>query len=100
MDAPLPFAADHPAFCGHFPNFPVLPGALLLDAAVSMIARDRALQIEQWQVSAAKFLDMVRPGDALRLEHQQASSTSLNFTISCGSRRIATGILSARSQPR
>ncbi len=39
MQYSLEISADHPAFAGHFPNFPVLPGAVLLDEALKV---DRA----------------------------------------------------------
>lgn len=32
------FASDHPALPGHFPGRPLVPGVLLLDAALAMIA--------------------------------------------------------------
>ena len=40
--------ADHPSFAGHFPKFPVLPGAVLLDEALQAIeqrARHRSYAI-------------------------------------------------------
>jgi len=61
----LDVARDHPAFAGHFPKFPVLPGAALLDEALQLIERERGIDLTQWLVASVKFLDVVRPGDAL-----------------------------------
>ena len=49
-------AADHPAFAGHFPGMPILPGAVLLDEALRIIELDLGIDISQWQLTAAKFL--------------------------------------------
>jgi 3-hydroxymyristoyl/3-hydroxydecanoyl-(acyl carrier protein) dehydratase len=60
------FASDHPTAAGHFPGYPIIPGALLLDAVLVAIrgeAEPRACRIR-----AAKFLRPVRPGDRLRIE--------------------------------
>ena len=32
ISAELSIAADHPAFTGHFPGFPVLPGVMSVEA--------------------------------------------------------------------
>ena len=47
----LHIAADHPAFPGHFPSFPILPGAALLDEALRDIARARGITLTQWRVA-------------------------------------------------
>ncbi len=61
----LTIAADHPAFAGHFPGNPVLPGVVLLDlilaaAGITAIAG----------ITRLKFLRPVRPGETItyRLE--------------------------------
>jgi acyl-coenzyme A synthetase/AMP-(fatty) acid ligase/3-hydroxymyristoyl/3-hydroxydecanoyl-(acyl carrier protein) dehydratase len=82
MHSPLEVAPDHPSFAGHFPKFPVLPGAVLLDEALQIIERQRGIDMTQWQLASVKFLGLVRPGDALRLEHSiAANSGSIRFTI-------------------
>jgi 3-hydroxyacyl-[acyl-carrier-protein] dehydratase len=87
-------AADHPAFAGHFPGSPILPGALLLDEALHVIEKDRNLDLTQWQVTTAKFLAAVRPGDALAIEHSAASDGTLRFAVRSAERTALTGILS------
>ena len=84
---------DHPAFAGHFPKFPVLPGAVLLDEALQVIQRDRGIDLTQWQITSAKFLDAVRPGDLLDLEHEAANNSLIRFSIRVAARCVASGSL-------
>ncbi|MGB6309608.1 MAG: AMP-binding protein [Steroidobacteraceae bacterium] len=89
-------AEDHPSFAGHFPRFPVLPGAVLLDEALQAIQRDRGIDLTQWHVASLKFLDPVRPGDSLRLEHAAADKGGLiRFTLLVADRTVASGSLSS-----
>ena len=77
----LDIAADHPAFDGHFPGTPILPGAVLLDEALRFIEADLALDLSEWQIATAKFLERVRPGDALTIEHSGAANGLVRFTV-------------------
>ncbi|HEX3396627.1 MAG TPA: hypothetical protein VHS76_07985 [Steroidobacteraceae bacterium] len=93
MQSTLNVAADHPAFAGHFPAFPVLPGAILLDEMLAAIQSSRGIDLKSWHVSSVKFLDAVRPLDSLVLEHEAAAPGLIRFTISVDARRIASGTL-------
>jgi 3-hydroxyacyl-[acyl-carrier-protein] dehydratase len=96
LQNPLEVPRDHPSFAGHFPKFPVLPGAVLLDAALQVIQRERGIDLRQWQIASVKFLDAVRPGDALRLEHVVAAKSGLiRFTIRVADRTVVSGSLSS-----
>lgn len=96
MHSPIEVAHDHPSFAGHFPHFPVLPGAVLLDEALQVIQRERGIDLTEWRVASVKFLDLVRPGDALRLEHSVAEKSDLiRFTIRVADRTVASGSLSS-----
>jgi 3-hydroxymyristoyl/3-hydroxydecanoyl-(acyl carrier protein) dehydratase len=90
----LHIAADHPAYAGHFPGFPLLPGALLLDEALREIARVRGIDLTEWRVASAKFLRIVRPGTALTLSHAAAGSPTIRFAILAGSVTVVSGSLS------
>jgi 3-hydroxyacyl-[acyl-carrier-protein] dehydratase len=94
MHSRIEVSHDHPAFAGHFPKFPVLPGAVLLDEALQVIQRERGIDLTQWQIAAVKFLGIVRPGDALRLEHEFPRSGLIRFSISAADRTVASGSLS------
>jgi 3-hydroxyacyl-[acyl-carrier-protein] dehydratase len=91
----LEIAAEHPAFAGHFPGRPILPGAVLLDEALRVIELALALDMTQWQVSTAKFLSIVRPGEALTVEHTSPVNGVVRFTVRCADRTALAGTLSS-----
>lgn len=86
----LPVPADHPAYEGHFPGAPVLPGAVLLDAVLAALEGGAP---RPWQVSAVKFSGAVRPGEPLELAHETLGSGAVRFRVFSGARTVATGML-------
>ena len=91
----LRIAADHAAYAGHFPGFPILPGAALLDEALHEIEQSRGIDLARWQVASAKFLGTVRPGDELTLEHSASGNTTIRFVIRSPKGTVAAGTLAA-----
>ncbi len=91
----IEISPHHPSFAGHFPAFPVLPGAVLLDEALRLMQRERGLDLTRWKIASAKFLDVVRPADALSLEHEAAENGSIRFVIRVLDRPVASGTLSS-----
>jgi len=89
----LPIAVTHPAFAGHFPGAPVLPGVVLLDATIRAIELAGGGEPRCWQVSSVKFLKPVAPGEALMLEHEALAGGAVRFTISSAGQAVATGAL-------
>ena len=90
----LRIAADHPAYAGHFPGQPILPGVVLLDAALHEVNCSGRCPPQGWQVLTAKFLAVVRPGDALTLEHER-SADIVKWSIRNGSTTVASGTFGA-----
>jgi 3-hydroxyacyl-[acyl-carrier-protein] dehydratase len=64
-----------PYFQGHFPDFPIMPGVLIIEA-LAQTACVAALSLPEYQgkiglfagIDNARFKRPVRPGDTLRLE--------------------------------
>jgi 3-hydroxymyristoyl/3-hydroxydecanoyl-(acyl carrier protein) dehydratase len=95
---------DHPAFAGHFPGRPIVPGVLLLDAAVHALEQARALEVpgpaaQACHISAAKFLSPVGPGETLSLSFTAGAGGGTHFEIRSGTRKVATGTLVPRPLP-
>ena len=84
-------AVDHPAFEGHFPGHPVLPGVVLLAEVVSGAERRLGLAMDRLVIKVAKFHAPVAPG--ARLEVELAPGREIAFTISHASTRVASGSL-------
>jgi len=67
---------NEPFFVGHFPNYPVMPGVLIIEAMAQtggvLALRDEAIGSDKLVLFAAieeaKFRRPVVPGDQLRLE--------------------------------
>ena len=90
----LAIAPDHPAFDGHFPGTPVLPGVVLLDETIRALERAAGGAPSCWRVASVKFLRPVAPGEALLLEHEPLASGTIRFSILSAGLAVATGALS------
>ena len=90
--APLAIAADHPAFPGHFPTRPILPGVVLLDETLRAIRRMRAGAdgcrpaggTGRARIGSAKFLSFVVPGEPVRLECEASAGGVYRVRIYAG----------------
>lgn len=94
-ESTLAFKADHPAFAGHFPDRPIVPGVLLLDAAVHLLSQAAGRPVTG--IASAKFLRPVGPGELLAMTWD--TGTGWRFEISNGAQRVASGTLSNGAVP-
>lgn len=85
--------ADHPAFPGHFPGRPIVPGVVLLDQAILFAEQLLERQGLNWQVGNAKFFSPVQPLEVLIFALESKPSGSIAFTVRCAERNIASGSL-------
>jgi hypothetical protein len=95
-DLTLTIAADHPAFTGHFPGHPVLPGVVLLSLVMEAVAARPALRTRlgvRPTLDSAKFLLPVGPGAKLRLVLRE-QGRGLAFELFQGDSAVARGQLS------
>ena len=68
--------ANEPFFMGHFPDFPVMPGVLIIEAmaqvagvlVLNQIPDRKSKLVLLAAVDQARFRKPVRPGDQLRIE--------------------------------
>ena len=75
-------AVDHPAFAGHFPGQPLLPGVVLLSEVLEVLLRAAPGWLAgQARVSAAKFLAPVRPGASLEVRWTPPAAGRLRFEV-------------------
>jgi len=91
VDIHIPF--DHPAFAGHFPGQPLLPGVSLLAELMEAVMHDPALTQRVGpspRIGVVKFLSPVRPGTTLSLQFDTGAS-ALRFELRAGERVVASG---------
>jgi 3-hydroxyacyl-[acyl-carrier-protein] dehydratase len=87
---------DLPVFRGHYPNFPVFPGVLQLEAAMQagavLIAKTSTIEPGKVPVATrindVRFRRMVRPGETLDIEvtltEKLSNAFFLTATVSVG----------------
>lgn len=74
------FAPDHPTGVGHFPNNPIIPGALLLAQVLSALDANCALAGRR-EIRQVKFLHPVRPGDHCVIRWRRLAGGEQQFEI-------------------
>ena len=90
LTAQTTFARDHPAFPGHFPGRPIVPGVLLLASVEDML---RAIGLRVVGCAQAKFLAPVLPEQPLAIRVDDDEGADARFAIVADQRVVATGSL-------
>ncbi|MSP01565.1 MAG: hypothetical protein EXR07_11040 [Acetobacteraceae bacterium] len=87
---------DHPCLPGHMPGEPIVPGALLIDRALDLIAAHRSAPIGPGPLTV-KFLLSVRPGDEIDLRYDVSRAGVIVFDGHVGKRLVFSGSLGRAS---
>jgi len=84
---------DHPAFAGHFPGQPLLPGVSLLAEVLEAVMHDAQLSAAVGpspRLGTVKFLAPVRPGAVISLQFDVTAS-AVRFDVREADRLVASG---------
>jgi len=85
--------ANHPAFDGHFPGQPVMPGVALLAQVLEAALNEPTLRAcvgNEPRLAVVKFLAPVGPGAALTIDFFVGPRT-LDWRVGDGARDVASG---------
>jgi len=86
-----------PAFEGHFPGRPILPGVALIAEAMSALERATGTVARDWTLESAKFASPVVPGTRLEMTHREEAPGRVRFEIRAADRTVASGLLKRTS---
>lgn len=95
-ETPLEVGARHPAFEGHFPGRPVLPGVVLLSEAMAVLESLSARPPEGWTLASVKFPGSALPGEPLVMAHERLGTGAVRWEIRAAGRVVAMGTATPR----
>lgn len=99
MNALLPIHHDHPAFTGHFPGDPIVPGVVLLDEMLHAIGLQLKTDVSACVIKVMKFLSPVRPGETVSVDFVLADNGLVRFTLHSDDRKVAIGAFNLPAIP-
>lgn len=90
----------HPAFAGHFPGDPLLPGVVLLDKLLQHMQTQLSPALDAMRadirVESVKFLRSVRPDDEVTFTWNGSVAGDdwrFRFRVDCRAEPVAQGVL-------
>jgi 3-hydroxyacyl-[acyl-carrier-protein] dehydratase len=97
--AQIVFAQDHPAFAGHFPATPIVPGVLLLAEALERLAEQARVPLRCVRIRNAKFLRPVHPGELVDVELRARDAGHSQLRLSSAGTLVAEARLEHGADP-
>ena len=86
-------AASHPALPGHFPDHPVVPGVVLLEAVVAALAQYAGTAMRVTGFPVVKFLAPLLPEHEFEIVFSAKRAGQLAFEIVANGEKLASGAL-------
>ena len=87
------FPLDHPAALGHFPDNPIIPGAVLLSETLRAIETNLDIILSPGRLASVKFLHPTRPGDLVKIAYSVSAPDAVKFTCSVEKITVMTGMV-------
>ena len=84
MTASFVVPRDHPSLPGHFPGHPIVPGVVLLDQALTIVAGARTIS----RIERARFLRPVMPGAIVEVSWRETTKESLEIVCHTDGLRV------------
>jgi 3-hydroxyacyl-[acyl-carrier-protein] dehydratase len=91
---------DHPATRGHFPGNPIIPGVVLLSAALQAIEAATTMPLSLCRIKSVKFFRPMRPGDTIALEYSQTEADEIRFGGSVDGKIVLVGHIQCNFEPQ
>ena len=95
-ETPLAVDARHPAYDGHFPGRPILPGVVLLAEAMAVLESLASRPPEGWTLASVKFPGSAAPGEPLVMIHERLDTGAVRWEIRAAGRAVAAGTAAPR----
>lgn len=92
MEHAIEVASNHPALAGHFPNNPIVPGALVLELVAQAFKNEVGKDVEILGLPRVKFLSPLKPETPFKIVFEIIKNTA-RFTCSADKIKIASGQL-------
>lgn len=88
---PFTIPAAHPSIPGHFPGKPVVPGAVLLDHAMTVVEKEIGHRVNS--IISAKFPQSLAPGAPCLVEMEVREEGRVQLRCVCGADTVLVAVL-------
>lgn len=85
---------------GHFPGNPIIPGAVLLSAALQAIEAATQTPLSPYRIPSVKFFRSVLPGSTVTVGYSQPDKAGIRFSGSVDGVIVFTGHVQCNQDPQ
>lgn len=89
----LSIGYDHPALAGHFPDYPVVPGVVLLTEVLDTLRRASATPLVVTGLPMVKYSSPLRPSEIVTIRVDEEGTGRATFSCQVDARLIASGAI-------